>query len=268
MKSKICSYSFFFVFSLFGLFSKTSQSLQAQWTYETGIIHQISKDPLLSFNHYSGFSYSITASYKGSNTQPQPSRELINEAPSILILLAKGRLTNNVHNLWDHRFAGIYINQHLRALSDRFSVGSGISGELQWNEATFFLNDSEYKGRKSGYAQLSVPLKLEYQAFQQVRHIIKGTFQTNLISYQIRPGYSVFDPDKLLNKQPHLLNILKTGKFSSLMQRANWEWNVYLHPNFREGSPYYFRIEQGYLTIDFPRSMSSLHTSISIGITI
>lgn len=266
MKSFVTTNAFLIVIVLSSIPSGFSQALFAQWSYETGIQNLISNDPLLSFNNYSGFSYSVAARYSLGANQTKVIEGGTAKDASIRFQLAKGRLTNHLDNFWDSRFAGLHFSYHLLSFRKNIHISSGLYGEIQWNESTFFLNNSEYRGRKSGFAQLTLPFKISYSIPNMSNHLIIGSVQTNLVSYQLRPGYSVFDPDKLLNKTPTFINILKTGEFSSPTQNVNWKWMLQWKPNYRHGSPYYIRMEHSYLTIDFPKKMSSVHTSLHVGV--
>ncbi|NBW70434.1 MAG: hypothetical protein EBR32_03355, partial [Bacteroidetes bacterium] len=130
MKSFVTTNAFLFAIVLSSIPSGFSQALYAQWSYETGIQNLISNDPLLSFNNYSGFSYSIAATYALEANQTKVTEDGTAKDASIRFQLAKGRLTNHLDNFWDSRFAGLHFSYHLLSFRKNIHISSGLYGEI------------------------------------------------------------------------------------------------------------------------------------------
>jgi hypothetical protein len=245
---------------ILGLFPFFCTVTNAQWSVHLGLMNSQIVDPLVSYQSYEGNGLKGRLGYhwtRGTHTS------------TVGLKTGHSRLNNRQNNYWDSRSFGFFLHSELPATPffSKLHIRSGLEAQLFEIESFFFMESNAYKGRKSGFGAIRIPLLISSNYFLNQALPITWTLNLPVLEYTLRPGYSVFDPEELFGKDPTFGNILKTGKWSPITSPRQWQWELKWSPQSQViENNYVVFVSHKYQRIPFPQVFKGSTIQLGVGV--
>lgn len=190
-----------------------SASAQRRISLGFASTYEYAKDEIISESIFEGFNVSVNSLIE------------FNRTSQLALSLTHGLQISQNEGTWKSlkpqiSYQKLLFTKFYTKHTQNVGLSTHISGK--WIDTEFNQSKLSFDGRNSGY--LHSFLALNYQTDIQLggKKNIRYNAGFPLISYIIRPGYSVLDPDKTIGGKTDLWNIIKSGNSRTFLDRPTF----------------------------------------------
>ena len=220
--------------------------------------YEYAKDEIVSESIFEGFNVSVNSLIE------------FNRTSQLALSLTHGLQISQNDGTWKSLKPQIsYQKLVFTKFYERHTQNVGLSAHIsgKWIDAKFEQSNSTVDGRNSGY--LHSFIALNYQTDIKLGGKMNLSYNAGLpfLSYIIRPGYAVLDPDKTIGDNTNLWSITKSGDFRTILNQPTFFHSLSISDQISPILGYRFSYSYEYLTFGDLKRFNGIEQMVRLEFT-
>lgn len=246
-----------FFFILFVIYSSLPAYSQQILSMKIGTAYEYSKDQVISESIFEGYETLLVSAFQ------------IDHLNSVHFSFQFGELYSRNNHRWKTfspslSYERVLKEHHSPNFEHTFSLGLHLDGK--WIDPSFKLLSSYMDGRKSGYFNSNIAISYSPELRIRKKNFLQLNLKVPILSYVLRPGYSILDPDETIGNDATFWNVAKSGRLESLFSQPSFSSSFGIKGEVSSKIGYELLYSYNFLKIESQKEFSGLNKHLTIGV--